>query len=312
MFCYAHPLCSDDVTARLRTLADEWRDITPLSDDQAEQQIRADGIDILVDLAGHTAGNRISLFARRPAPVQIGYLGYIGTTGLPAMGYRIADGITDPATTDGFYTEKMLRLAVPFACYQPPAEAPEANELPAAKSGQITFASFNALGKIPDDLLALWVLILHATPGSRLLVTAIGLQDPAAQRRLRDFFAARHISADRLELRAFEPLPAYLALHQRADILLDTFPVNGHTVSCHALYMGLPVVTLAGASYASRLGAVASHDDRVGRTYRDDGRGVRGESRHAGQGYAAAERVAQDAARTDGSADEFEENHDCS
>ncbi len=255
VFCYSHPLRVDEVTARLRGLADQWRDITHLTDEQAAQQIRADGIDILVDLAGHTAGNRLALFALGAAPVQVSYLGYIGTTGLPAMGYRVADANTDPAGTDAFYTEKVIRLETPFACYRPPAGAPEVDGLPAARRGWVTFASFNALGKIPDELLALWAMILHAVPNSRLVMAAVGLGDPAAQRRIRAFFEARQISAERLELRPFETLSAYLALHQRVDILLDTFPVNGHTVSCHAMYMGVPLVTMAGGAYASRLGA---------------------------------------------------------
>ena len=255
VFCYSHPLRVDDATTRLKTLADQWRDITHLTDEQAAQQIRADGIDILVDLAGHTAGNRLGVFALRAAPVLVSYLGYIGTTGLPAIGHRIADAITDPATTDAFYTEQVIRLETPFACYRPPAGAPEVDGLPAARRGWVTFASFNALGKIPDDLLALWAMILDAVPNSRLVMAAVGLGDAAAQRRIRGFFEARQISAERLELRPFETLSAYLALHKRVDILLDTFPVNGHTVSCHALYMGVPLVTMAGCAYASRLGA---------------------------------------------------------
>jgi predicted O-linked N-acetylglucosamine transferase (SPINDLY family) len=255
IFLYAHPLRTDATTARLRALADHWRDITPLTDEQAATQIRADQIDLLIDLAGHTAANRLGIFTRKPAPIQVSYLGYIGTTGLPAMDHRIADTVTDPESTDRFYTEKLTRLPAPFAPYQPPPEAPAINELPVLKNNHITFASLNALGKIPDDLLHLWSLILHTLPTSRLLIVAIGLTDPAAQRRIRAFFESRQISPDRLDLCPFQALPDYLALHHRIDILLDTFPVNGHTITCNALWMGVPAITLAGASYASRLGA---------------------------------------------------------
>jgi len=217
--------------------------------------IREDRIDVLVDLAGHTAGNRLGIFARKPAPVQVSYLGYIGTIGMTAMDYRVADGQTDPPGVEKWYTEKLVRLPRSFACYQPPPHAPEVGALPAAANGYITFASFNALGKITNEALGLWAAILGALPDSRLVMSAVGLQDPAAQRRIRDFFATRGIPVDRLEFLGFAPMPQYLALHQRIDILLDTFPVNGHTITCHALWMGVPAVTLAGKSYASRLGA---------------------------------------------------------
>jgi protein O-GlcNAc transferase len=255
VFCYSHPLRVDAVTERLRGMADQWREIGNLSDEQAVERIRADGVDVLVDLAGHTAGNRLGIFARRAAPVQVSYLGYIGTTGLPAMGHRVGDGVTEPAGTEAFYTERVVRVEGPFACYRAPGGAPDVGELPAGRNGFVTFGSFNALGKIPDDLLTLWAMILRAVPGSRLVMAAVGLGDPAAQRRIRGFFEGRQIAAERVEMQGFRALPEYLAMHQRVDILLDTFPVNGHTVSCHALYMGVPVVTMAGAAYASRLGA---------------------------------------------------------
>ncbi|MGN6370089.1 MAG: O-linked N-acetylglucosamine transferase family protein [Phycisphaerae bacterium] len=255
IFLYAHPLRTDDVTARLRSKADQWRDITHLTDDQAAHQIRTDQIDLLIDLAGHTAANRLGIFTKKPAPLQATYLGYIGTTGLPTIDTRIADQLTDPENTNHFYTESLTRLPTPFAPYQPPADAPPVNDLPALKNGHITFASLNALAKLPDDLLHLWSLLLHALPTARLLIAAIGLADPAAQTRLRTFFHSRNIDPARLTLLPFQPLPQYLALHHHIDILLDTFPVNGHTITCHALHMGIPAITLAGESYASRLGA---------------------------------------------------------
>jgi protein O-GlcNAc transferase len=255
VFCYSHPLHVDDVTARLRGYADHWREIAALSDEQAAALIRQDRIDALIDLAGHTAGNRLGIFARKPAPVQVSYLGYIGTTGMTATDYRVADGQTEPPGVEPWYTEKLVRLPRTFACYQPPPDAPDVGALPATRNGYITFASFNALGKITDEALGLWAAILGALPNSRFVMSAVGLQDSAAQRRIREFFTTRGIPPDRLELLGFAPMPKYLELHQRIDILLDTFPVNGHTVTCHALWMGVPVMTLAGKSYAARLGA---------------------------------------------------------
>lgn len=253
--CYSDVPRHDAVTTRLRARADLWRDIHDLKDDAVADRVRADGIDILVDLAGHTAHNRLLVFARRPAPVQVTYLGYPNTTGLTAIDYRLTDGIVDPDGEESFYTERLLRLPGCFLCYQPLDDAPPVSALPALGPRHITFGSFNNLAKIGPDVVALWARLTAAVPGARLLVKNPSLTDGATRERYYAAFAAAGLEKDRVELVGHTPTQAeHLALYARVDIALDTFPYNGTTTTCEALWMGVPVVTLAGARHAGRVG----------------------------------------------------------
>ncbi len=255
VYCYSDVPHADATTVRLRSYADVWREIAGRSDADVATQVTADGIDILVDLAGHTAANRLPVFAQRPAPVQVSWLGYPNTTGLSAMGYRITDAFADPPGRDAFYSEKLVRLDGCFLCYQPPGEAPTVAPLPAATKGFITFGSFNNLSKMQPGVIALWSQVLHAVPGARLLVKNPSLTDPPTRQRIAAMFERHGIGPDRLELLGHTPTPQeHLALYGRVDIALDTFPYNGTTTTCEALWMGVPVVTLAGAVHAGRVG----------------------------------------------------------
>jgi predicted O-linked N-acetylglucosamine transferase (SPINDLY family) len=251
----------DAVTASIQAMTDQWRRVATLNDDQIASQIRDDRIDILVDLAGHMAGNRLLVFARRPAPVQVTYLGYPDTTGLRRIDYRLTDEIADPAgTSDSFNTERLIRLPGCAWCYTPPDSAPEISPLPAQTSGRLTLASFNNFAKVTLDVIALWVRVLNAVQGSQLLIKAAGLDYPSARQRVLEQFASAGISTDRLELLGRTRTTAeHLAMYQRCDIALDTFPYHGTTTSCEALWMGLPVITLLGQMHLSRVSASLLH-----------------------------------------------------
>jgi predicted O-linked N-acetylglucosamine transferase (SPINDLY family) len=253
IFLYGNAAKEDDLTDRLRSYPLHWRDIFKLDDDAAADLVRADRIDILVELAGHTEGSRLLLFARKPAPVQITYLGYPDTTGLSAIDYRLSDAYLDPPGAERFYSEKLVRLPRTFAAYRPPDDAPEVSVSPASVTGTVTFASFNSFSKVNPGVLDCWARILSQVPGSVFLIAAHGTQSVEARQRITSIFQNRGVAPDRLRAYERQPWPEYLALHRQADILLDTFPVGGHTVTCHALWLGLPVVTLAGKICCQRL-----------------------------------------------------------
>jgi len=257
VFCYSCVRAPDAVTARLRALSDQWRDIAPLNDEQAAALIREDKIDLLIDLAGHTAHHRLLVFARKPAPVQVTWMGYPNTTGLDTIDYRITDAVSDPpGQTELFYSEKLLRLPGPFSCYRPPDQAPPVGPLPALKNGYITFGSFNHFAKISPDVLDLWARLLARLPASRLLMKAHSLADAETAARVREAFARHGVMSDRLDLRSDElSVAAHLTLYHDVDIALDTFPYNGTTTTCEALWMGVPVVALAGKAHVSRVSA---------------------------------------------------------
>lgn len=261
VFCYSNVERPDAVTARLRGLVSQWKDIGRLTDDEAAALIRTDQIDILIDLAGYTSGGRLLVFARKPAPVQVAYLGYPNTTGMRAMDYRIIDYQTDPiGQTESLWTEKLIRMPRTFACYRPPAAAPEPGPLPSIAAGHITFGSFAMLAKLNEPLIESWSTIMRSLPGSRLLMAAGGLQESAIRSRVTVMFAKQGIDGSRLQFEGNLKFNDYLQAHRRIDILLDPFPVNGHTVSCHALWMGVPMISLAGSSYRQRLGASLLHN----------------------------------------------------
>lgn len=252
VYCYSNWSRPDDVTRRLRGLADEWRDIAALSDDEAARLIREDGIDILVDLSGHTAGNRLLLFARRPAPVQITWLGYWDGTGMAAMDYRISDRYSDPeGEADNRYRERLLRLPHTKWCYLPSSAMPECNGLPAQSRGYVTFGSFCNFLRISNEAIRAWALLLRRLPGARLRM--IGAPGGESLDRMLEIFEAEGVYADRLDLVAgFLPMDVYLQQYLEVDIALDNYPCNGTTTSCESLWMGVPVVSRSGRSSASR------------------------------------------------------------
>jgi protein O-GlcNAc transferase len=256
LFCYADLPKSDSITERLRKSVPHWRDITGLDDQHVCRLIHQDRIDILVDLAGHTANNRLALFARKPAPIQVTYLGYPDTTGLRTIDYRLTDDRVDPQNgTDGFYSEKLVRLPGSFAVYRPPAANSEIGPLPAIGNGFVTFANFNGLAKMSAAALNTWGKILAALPCSRMVIAATGLQSENTRAEILGTFARSGIDAGRLTLLPQQPMSRYLALHNEVDISLDSFPVQGHTVTCHSLWLGVPVICLAGRTCAQRLAA---------------------------------------------------------
>lgn len=259
IYCYAANATRDEMTDRLQALADEWRNIALLRDEQAARQIVQDKIDILVDLAGYTGGHRLSVLARRPAPVQITYLGYPNTTGLSAIDYRFTDTLTDPPGADIWYSERLLRLPRVFLGYTPPA-APAVKALPSLRGAPLTFGSFNAIHKLSDATLNIWAQLLAALPASRLLLKAASFSDAAVRERFHQHFEQRGIDSGRIDLRGFEiDMQNHLALYNEIDIALDTFPYNGTTTTCEAMYMGVPVITLAGEAHAARVGASLLH-----------------------------------------------------
>lgn len=255
VLCYSENPFDDGVTARLRGLAAGWRSIAGLDDGAAAAQIRADGVDVLVDLAGHTAHNRLPLFALRPAPVQVSWLGYPAGTGEPAIAARVTDAAADPPGVEAVTGERLLRLAGGFLCYEPPAAAPPPAPLPALARGRVTFGSFNTPSKLNPAVIALWAALLRRVPGSRLCLKSRGLGDAGLVRRLTAAFAGHGVDADRLDLRGWSADAAgHFAAYNDVDIALDPFPYNGTTTSCDALWMGAPLVTLAGDRHAGRVG----------------------------------------------------------
>ncbi len=255
IFCYSDASKSDEVTDRLRACADGWQNIVGWTDERVADKVRQDKIDILVDLAGHTAGNRLRVFARS-APVQVSYLGYPGSTGLSEMDYRLTDSLADPpGLTESLHTETLMRLPVCNWCFSEPDDAPPVGRLPAEANGSICFGTFNNFAKVSPAIVNLWAQILNAMPASRLIIKSRGLAEKGARERIHQSFAARGVMADRLEIRGHEPkVSSHLEMYNRIDIALDTFPYHGTTTTCEALWMGVPVVTLAGRTHVSRVG----------------------------------------------------------
>jgi predicted O-linked N-acetylglucosamine transferase (SPINDLY family) len=249
--CYSDRRTADDLTHRFRAAAALWRDSPSLSDAALADQVRVDGIDVLIDLAGHTAGNRLLAFARKPAPVQATWLGYVGTTGLEAMDYLIADDRQVPPGAEVHYHERALRLPGGYACYDPPADAPEPGS-PARASGRLTFGCFNNPAKLSPPALAAFTAVLNRVPGARLVLKYGGMDDPAVSARLHAAIAAAGVAPERVELRGGTARAEHLAAYQDVDVALDPFPYSGGVTTCDALWMGVPVVTLPGRTFASR------------------------------------------------------------
>ena len=249
---YNYPT-EDVVTKRLRRHFKQWHDIENLSDAKLAERINADGIDILIDLSGHTAEHRLLTFARKPAPVQASWMGYPGTTGLEAMDYYLTDRyFLPPGKFDSQFTEKLVHLPA-SGTFLPDKNAPPLNALPALSKGYVTFGSFNRLNKLTPSAIALWGGILRALPDARMLVG--GMPKEGEYDALIAWFAREGIVRDRLSFHSRGPVHAYLALHHQVDICLDTFPYTGGTTTNHALWMGVPTLTLAGQTPPGRQGA---------------------------------------------------------
>ena len=253
IFCYASVKRPDAITQRMRKCADVWRDVLGVRDDALAEQIRADQIDILVDLTQHMADNRLLTFARKPAPVQVAWLGYPSTTGLSAMDYRLTDAHMEPEGAPWAESvETPLRLPDSWFCFDPIDEYPEPSPLPALQAGHVTFCSLNNFCKINDAVLQLWADVLRAVEGSRLLMQC---PQGETQARVRQWFETHGIAAHRIELIARTATRAeFLRLFERIDLALETFPYNGGTTTCEALWMGIPVPTFPGSSAVSRIG----------------------------------------------------------
>lgn len=248
--CYAEVARPDAMTERLRAHADRWMFTVGLSDDEVAARVRADGIDVLVDLAGHTGNNRLGVFARKPAPVQATWLGYATTTGMRAMDYIILDPWHAPPDADeAVYVEKVWRLPEVYRCYRPPEESPDVGPLPADRNGHVTFGSFNAYVKVTERVVETWAAALRAVPDSRLLIITGSPEAEVAAR-----FGGHGVGADRLRVVGKQNLTGFLELMNEVDVALDPFPHTGGTTTLHSLWMGVPVVTLAGRRFSERGG----------------------------------------------------------
>jgi protein O-GlcNAc transferase len=251
VFCYADVAVPDAATKRLQKLAHSWRWINGLSDAQAAECIRGDSIDILVDLAGHTAGNRLRVLAYKPAPVQATWLGYMNTSGLAAVDYRLTDAVLDPPGQAVRDTEELVRLPGGMCCFAPPTDAPDVGPLPALEKGHLTFGSLHNLFKLNGRVFDLWSQLLMALPTARLLMFRDTLTG-TAQDYVRKQFTERGIGGERLDLRQGSCAPGYLGIYGEIDVSLDAFPFTGGVTTCESLWMGVPVLSLCGVRPAGR------------------------------------------------------------
>ena len=251
LVCYSDRCDADDFTARFRAASDTWHETAGLSDEQLADQIRRDEIDVLIDLMGHT-GRRLIVFARRPAPVQITWLGYVGTTGLDGMDFILADRHHIRPGEESWYSEAVLRLPNSYACYSPPQYTPDANPLPAATAGKFTFGVLSNPAKFSPRMIAAWAEILQRVPAAQMLLKFAALDEPQVQAPIRAEFEKRGIASSRLIMEGNAPHHEFLAAYQRVDLALDTQPYSGGVTTCEALWMGVPVITFPGRTFAGR------------------------------------------------------------
>ncbi|WP_158240554.1 tetratricopeptide repeat protein [Telmatospirillum siberiense] len=257
LICYSNSndnsFREDRLRARFAGAATEWRSAATLSDDALADQIKADGIDILIDLSGYSAGNRLLVFARRPAPIQVAcWIGYPATSGLVAMDYVLADRYQIPPGAEAFYTEAVVRLPDGYVAFEPAPDAPTVSGLPALSRDGVTFGSFNALKKITPEVVAVWSSILSRLPASRLLLKTLALDCPATRRYYAEMFAAHGIGEERLRFVGKTTAEQHMAWMGQADIALDPFPYAGGQTTLEALWMGLPVISLPRETFGSR------------------------------------------------------------
>lgn len=251
VYCYAENGKEDDLTHRLKDAADQWKSTVSLSDEQLYNEIRDDGIDILVDLAGHTANNRLRVFAMKPAPIQVTWAGYVGTTGLKAMDYLISDRFETPEGDDRFCSERIVRMPHDYICYEPVSYAPAVGPAPMIANGYPTFGCCNNISKITPEVVALWSEILQAVPESRLLLITSSLDDDYTQSRYREMFAS-YMTDGRVSFYGRQSHRDLLGKYNEIDIALDPFPYSGGLTTIECLWMGVPVITLGGDRFASR------------------------------------------------------------
>jgi protein O-GlcNAc transferase len=252
IYCYSDVPCPNDMTERFRSYADVWRNIVGLTDEQLAQLVRRDQIDILVDLTMHMARNRLLAFARKPAPVQLCWAAYPGTTGLSTMDYRLSDPYLDPpGLHDQDYTEESIRLPDSFWCYDPLGTEPQVGSLPALDNGHITFGSLNNFCKVNETVLELWAAVLRAVDGSRLILLS---GEGSHRQQIWKVLEWGGVERQRVRFVAKLPRPRYLEQYHGIDIALDTFPYNGHTTGLDALWMGVPTVTRVGQRAVGRAG----------------------------------------------------------
>jgi predicted O-linked N-acetylglucosamine transferase (SPINDLY family) len=251
--CYSDTQMPDYMTDEIRSHTDRWNHTAGLADDELADLIRAQSVDVLVDLTLHMAHNRLLSFARKPAPVQVTWLGYAGTTGLDAMDYRLTDPHLDPpGRNDEHYYERSVYLPQSYWCYEAPGCAPSVEPLPALEAGYVTFGCLNNFCKVSNQTLAMWVRLLQSVPDSRMILHA---HMGSHRVRFNRMLAAEGIDPYRIIFMGVKPLREYLDTYAQAiDIALDPFPYNGGTTTCDALWMGVPVVTLAGQRAVSRAG----------------------------------------------------------
>ncbi|CAK0833031.1 unnamed protein product [Prorocentrum cordatum] len=257
IFVYSNTSREDDKTALFKGMVpeDRWKQVTGRPAHEVAQLIRDDHIDVLVELAGHTANNRLDVVALKPAPVQITYIGYNNTTGLGAIDYRITDAVVDPPDSTQPFSEELVRLPGCFLCYTPPARVPDVEQLPALRNGFVTFGSFSCLAKIGAPCVALWARVLHEVPNSRLLVKNKGFYSLEVQQSFISQFKAHGIAEHRLKLMSLAQTSYdHLKVYNEVDVALDTFPYSNTTTSCETLLMGVPVVCLVGSTHGSRVG----------------------------------------------------------
>lgn len=253
--CYSSTPSPDHVTQRLKQASERFVDIASMSDAEAAAQVERDDIDILVDLAGHSSGNRLGVFAQRPAPIQVTYLGYPATTGCSFIDYRLVDEVTDPPSADSHASETLIRLPSPFLCYESIHGSPDIERPPSTQNGFITFGSFNHSSKLSEHSVQLWARLMCEVPDSQLLLKARGFSDSGVCDRYREQFLLAGVGPSRLTFSGLLSDPAeHLASYGRIDIALDTFPYNGTTTTCEALSMGVPVLNRAGGLHAARVG----------------------------------------------------------
>jgi len=242
--CYSNVARKDKKTNYFESLSDSWRPIHDKTTKEVADLIKRDRIDILIECTGHTAGNRLDVCALKPAPIQITWIGYPNTTGLPAIDYRLTDSIVDPYNTTQLFTETLIRFNGPFLCYTPPQDSPQVSDTPALKNGFITFGSFNSLAKINDRVLSVWCSILSSVPYSRMLIKCKPFASPTIQSKIQAKFALHGILASRIDLISLLPTTSeHLDAYANIDISLDTFPYSGTTTTCEALHSGVPVIT---------------------------------------------------------------------
>lgn len=259
---YGNVACPDQVTQRLAAKFDVYRSVFAQDDSQVADQIKADGIDILVALAGHSAGHRLGVLACKPAPVQVDS-GGLATTGLPQVDYRLTDRLLDPPETQPWYVERFVYLDASSICYRPPAHAPAPGSPPVLRHGRVTFGSCNNHLKINDDVIRLWSEVLKVCPEARLVLKCKAGHDERVRADLLKRFERQGIVSQRIAVTGWLPDQHHLQIYHEIDIVLDTFPFNGAVTTLEALYMGVPVITLAGNRFVARTGQAVMHHLRL-------------------------------------------------